>query len=122
MMMMLMFLHHFGELFCTDIFICRSYLCFGPFKYFLCLNAVIRILHILFVFHHFLNIIRYPGLIIAQVGATHIAEELLFGKASYFVRRYLNGIILNNFISDQSPFQLAQECREFLSQLKWTLI
>src|SRR5690349_1620859 len=104
MMMVLMYLYHFGKIVRTDVFICRFYLCFGPFKYFLCLYAVIRIFHILFVFHHFLYIIVYPGLIITQVGASHIAEELLFGKASYFIRRYLYGIILNNFIRDQCPF------------------
>jgi len=81
MMMVLMCFHHFGKLFSADIVISWVHFCFGPFKYFLCLYAVVCIFHILTILHHFFDIIRYPWLILCLGALAWDAALTLRGAA-----------------------------------------
>src|SRR4029078_3666162 len=104
MMVVLMLFVHFGKFFDAYFFFSWLYLLFSQFKYFLCLNSIISIFYIFAILHHFFCIIFYPGLLIIQGIHSHITEQLLFGKISYFILLHLYIIFPNDLINDQCPF------------------
>src|SRR5881392_1672554 len=102
MMMMLMCFNQFCKFFSTYLFFVWIYLGFGPFKYFLSLDTVVRVFKIFAILHHFLNIIFHPGLFFVHL-ASHVSKQLLFGEVANFVLAHLNSIGRNYFVRNQGP-------------------